>query len=71
LIDLRKNRQIITKVTPDNSFNLPLNKTTVNETVSAGREGLDKEYFTPSKNTDRGTENRRFGYDSITSIGYS
>lgn len=49
LLDLRKNRQVRTKVTPDSSFNLPLNKTTLNETVSARKELVEQEFFTPSK----------------------
>ena len=49
LLDLRKNRQITTKITPDSSFNLPFNKQTVNDTRSVNREKVDIQFSTPSK----------------------
>ena len=49
LLDLRKNRQIKTKVTSDSSFNLPLNKSTVNDTRSVNREQVDSEFTTPGR----------------------
>ncbi|CDW89097.1 UNKNOWN [Stylonychia lemnae] len=65
LLDLRKNRQIITKVTPDSSFNLPLNRTNINETV-AGHKQTESDFFTPNKTRDTERTIKRDHYNIST-----
>lgn len=63
LLDLRKNRKVVNKVTPDSSFNLPLNRSHVNDTVSAKRNGEttnDLNFFTPTRDTERTTAKKDF-----------
>jgi len=68
LLDLRKNRQIVTKVSPDNSFNLPLNRTNVNETIAAHRQ-TESDFFTPNKTRDTERINKRDAYHMLDRNG--